>query len=167
MKDFGFPCDFLDLSVICFVFLGDFFNFSSNAELRGSHGLSARRARRTTSSRPDRPKGRQLDVRARRASRLLSKYSIWCIKYISRYISRHIHGCAVSLFLVWRGQNWSNILFYVSNIFPEIFLDISKYIHGCAVSLFLVWRGQANNRTGSAGHHTKQRLDELAFQNHF
>ena len=31
-------------------------NFSSNSVLRGSHGLSARRAQRTKSSRPDGPK---------------------------------------------------------------------------------------------------------------
>ena len=43
--------------------------------LRGSHGLSARRARRTKSSRPGGPKadpkGRNLEVGARRAPRLL------------------------------------------------------------------------------------------------
>ena len=45
------------------------------ALMRGSHGLSARRARRTLSSRPegpkDGPKGRTLEVGARRAPRLL------------------------------------------------------------------------------------------------
>ena len=45
------------------------------APLRGSHGLSARRARRTKSSRPEGPKagpkGRKLEVGARRAPRLL------------------------------------------------------------------------------------------------
>merc|ERR1719510_643352 len=45
---------------------------------RGSHGLSARRARRTKSSRPEGPKagpkGRKLEVGARRAPRLLFLY---------------------------------------------------------------------------------------------
>ena len=47
----------------------------SNAMLRGSHGLSARRARRTKSRRPKGPKGgpkgRRLEVGARRAPKLL------------------------------------------------------------------------------------------------
>ena len=47
------------------------------APLRGSHGLSARRARRTKSSRPEGPKagpkGRNLEVGAQRAPRLLFK----------------------------------------------------------------------------------------------
>ena len=47
---------FLDFSVICFYICGCFFNFSlSKAALRGSHGLSAQRARRTMSSRPKGP----------------------------------------------------------------------------------------------------------------
>ena len=48
-------------------------NYPIIALLRGSHGLSARRARRTKSSRPEGPKagpkGRQLEVGARRAPR--------------------------------------------------------------------------------------------------
>ena len=50
-------------------------NYPIIALLRGSHGLSARRARRTKSSRPEGPKagpkGRQLEVGARRAPRPL------------------------------------------------------------------------------------------------
>ena len=50
--------------------------------MRGSHGLSARRARRTKSSRPEGPKagpkGRQLEVGAQRAPRLLV-YSIFYV----------------------------------------------------------------------------------------
>ena len=49
------------------------------APLRGSHGLSARRARRTKSARPEGPKagpkGRKLEVGARRAPRLLVYYN--------------------------------------------------------------------------------------------
>ena len=50
-------------------------HYSIIALMRGSHGLSARRARRTKSNRPEGPKagpkGRSLEVRARRAPRLL------------------------------------------------------------------------------------------------
>ena len=54
-------------------------SYIANAHtMRGSHGLSAQRVRRTKSSRPDgpkaSPKGRRLEVGARRAPRLLVYY---------------------------------------------------------------------------------------------
>ena len=59
------------------------------ALLRGSHGLSARRSWRTLSSRPEGPKagqkGRNLEVGARRAPRLL-------VMYISCFVANTYSG---------------------------------------------------------------------------
>ena len=56
-----------------------------DATVRGSHGLSARRARRTKSRRPEGlkggPKGHRLEVGARRASKLLVYSYLDCNKY--------------------------------------------------------------------------------------
>ena len=77
-KSFGFVDEIfwicrrnlLDLSKKCFEFVGKICqrHYPMTASLHGSHGLSARRARRTKSRGP---KGLQLEVGARRAPRLL------------------------------------------------------------------------------------------------
>ena len=58
--------------------ISDYLILPTTASVRGSHGLSARRARRTKSRMPEGqkagPKGRQLEVGAQRAPRLLVCY---------------------------------------------------------------------------------------------
>ena len=127
------------------------------APLRGSHGLSGRRARRTKSSRPEGPKagpkGRKLEVGARRAPRLLvHKYFLIDIN-INRSTSSLHFSCGV-LSCRWSEQgrgllsqawlcssgssppaNISLTYLFTKHVlgqtvtFMLIYLDVFRYIH--------------------------------------
>ena len=77
LANFGYRCRILEVKKrkIIRISLGIHFWGLENATVRGSHGLSARRARRTKSRRPEGPKGgpkgHRLEVGARRAPKLL------------------------------------------------------------------------------------------------
>ena len=94
--------------------------------MRGSHGLSARRARRTKSSRPEGP---QLEVGAQRAPRLL--YFIFYIYIWKPTMLLHPEA----IFLVWL-QNKPSVLrskiflyfLFLKNIFIFFIFDKHFYI---------------------------------------
>ena len=122
--------------------------------MRGSHGLSARRAQRTMSSRPEGPKagpkGRNLEVGARRAPRLL-----WFIleptvirKFQNEIPFYHFLLVYFINFFAWFAQIWNKfklcntkcITWILKN---EIYLQEKQIIlsfNCCVMSIYLTFQ---------------------------
>ena len=111
--------------------------------MRGSHGLSARRARRTKSSRPEGQKaglkGRQLEVGAQRAPRLLVFYIFFIFFKFSYFLFIFFSFYAV-LWVVPVNVTWEQLLLHsyyqwhldkTKSIFGEKYRDVSAQFGVC------------------------------------